>query len=164
MGRGRAMKAKSVILNVLCAIAAVGWRFGWPSEHQARLTTGGGEPRLSDSSWTRWPVLAAENERLSNLVARASQSRSLSEDQLRELLRLRGEVGALRQQGKELETARRAAGSRSAGNQLSSQASRSRPLRLPRIIGPRDSWAFAGYASTRTPPCKLPSGPRTRVT
>ncbi len=46
--------------------------------------------------------LAADNQLLSNLVAQANPSQSLPPDQLRELLRLRGEVGALRQQSKEL--------------------------------------------------------------
>jgi len=40
---------------------------------------------------------SAENERLSNLVARSTSSQALSPDQLRELLRLRGQVGLLRQ-------------------------------------------------------------------
>jgi hypothetical protein len=50
--------------------------------------------------------LIADNERLSNLVAQASGSQSLTDDQLRELLRLRGEAGVLREQRKELETLR----------------------------------------------------------
>ena len=41
--------------------------------------------------------LSADNERLSNLVARSASSQELSPDQLRELLRLRGQVGLLRQ-------------------------------------------------------------------
>jgi RNA polymerase sigma factor (sigma-70 family) len=46
--------------------------------------------------------LATENERLSNVVAQASRAQAFSEDQLRELLKLRGEVGRLRQQSNEL--------------------------------------------------------------
>jgi RNA polymerase sigma factor (sigma-70 family) len=42
--------------------------------------------------------LAAENESLSNRVAQATLARPLADDQFRELLRLRGEVGMLRQQ------------------------------------------------------------------
>lgn len=49
--------------------------------------------------------LKNDNERLSNRVAQASQSLSLSSDRLRELLRLRGEVGMLRRQQRELEQA-----------------------------------------------------------
>jgi hypothetical protein len=47
--------------------------------------------------------LAAENERLSNTVNQADGSAPLPQDQVHELLRLRGEVGALRQKAKELD-------------------------------------------------------------
>ena len=50
----------------------------------------------------RLSQLAAENERLSNLVAQASQSMPTTIEPARELLRLRGEVGALRRQNQEL--------------------------------------------------------------
>jgi len=50
--------------------------------------------------------LAHENARLSNLVARAAETRTLSQDQLRELMKLRGEVGLLRKQTNELDTLR----------------------------------------------------------
>jgi hypothetical protein len=47
--------------------------------------------------------LEMENDRLSNLVARAHGSSAIGDDQLRELLRLRGEVGMLRSQTNQLE-------------------------------------------------------------
>jgi hypothetical protein len=46
--------------------------------------------------------LGEENQRLSNLVAQASGRQSLPQEQMRELLRLRGEVGRLRQENKEM--------------------------------------------------------------
>ncbi|MGO8928120.1 MAG: hypothetical protein ACLQU3_14705 [Limisphaerales bacterium] len=46
--------------------------------------------------------LAVENERLSSMLTQANSAQALPQDQLRELLRLRGEVGSLRQQSKEL--------------------------------------------------------------
>src|ERR1017187_9263072 len=46
--------------------------------------------------------LGEENQRLSNLVAQASNPASLPKDQLGELLRLRGEVGPLRRQKAEV--------------------------------------------------------------
>jgi hypothetical protein len=46
--------------------------------------------------------LSAEYERLSHQVARAKGPQSLQPDQLRELLRLRGQIGMLRQAGKEM--------------------------------------------------------------
>jgi RNA polymerase sigma factor (sigma-70 family) len=50
--------------------------------------------------------LTIENERLSNLVTQASNGQSLAEDQVSELLRLRGEVGRLRQENKEMDSLR----------------------------------------------------------
>jgi RNA polymerase sigma factor (sigma-70 family) len=52
----------------------------------------------------RTAQLETENDRLSNLVARAHSP--ASDDQLRELLRLRGEVGMLRSQSNQLERLR----------------------------------------------------------
>ncbi|MGO8674987.1 MAG: RNA polymerase sigma factor [Limisphaerales bacterium] len=47
--------------------------------------------------------LETENDRLSNLVARAHGAPPIGDDQLRELLKLRGEVGMLRSQTNQLE-------------------------------------------------------------
>lgn len=51
---------------------------------------------------TRLNQLAADNERLSNLVAQANSPQSAPEQSNSELLRLRGEVGLLRQQSRDL--------------------------------------------------------------
>ena len=56
--------------------------------------------------------LKSDKEALSNRLAQATAPRSLSTGRLRELLRLRGEVGALRRQQRELEQALAAAQSR----------------------------------------------------
>jgi hypothetical protein len=82
--------------------------------------------------------LFAENERLSNLVAQASQSQPLSEEQMRELLRLRGEVAALRQPGKAPEPLP------TENRPVPTNAVPSAP---PLEYWPRVSWAFAGYAT-----------------
>lgn len=50
--------------------------------------------------------LTVENARLSNLVAQASTEPSFAEERMRELLRLRGEVGRLRQEHKEMDRLR----------------------------------------------------------
>jgi hypothetical protein len=55
------------------------------------------------SQTQRADSLLADNARLSNLLAQAASANSLSQRQLSELLRLRGEVGQLRQQVRELE-------------------------------------------------------------
>jgi hypothetical protein len=59
--------------------------------------------------------LKSDNEGLSNRVAQASRLPSLSSERLRELLKLRGEVGALRRQQRELEQAAVAAQSKARG-------------------------------------------------
>jgi RNA polymerase sigma factor (sigma-70 family) len=59
--------------------------------------------------------LQTDNEGLSNRVAQASRSPSLSSERLRELLKLRGEVGVLRRQQHELEQATGAAQSKTPG-------------------------------------------------
>jgi RNA polymerase sigma factor (sigma-70 family) len=59
--------------------------------------------------------LKSDNEGLSNRLAQANAARSLSTDRLRELLRLRGEVGGLRRQQRELERAVAAAQSKTPG-------------------------------------------------
>src|ERR1035441_4170953 len=81
--------------------------------------------------------LIADNERLSNLLAQANRPQSLADDRLEELLRLRGEAGVLRQQTKELETLR----------EENRQARAALASGLNTNYWPRDSWAFAGYAS-----------------
>jgi hypothetical protein len=142
------MKAKSVILNILCITAAVGVTIWLAVGHRARLRLGEENTALQQQL-EQMGGLFAENERLSNLVAHANSSQSLPDERLKELLRLRGEVGALRQQGKEIETLREE--NRQARVELES-------TRKPEKAGaaespatadywPRDSWAFAGYAS-----------------
>ena len=56
--------------------------------------------------------LKSDNEGLSNRVAQAGRSPSLSSERLRELLKLRGEVGVLRRQQRELDLAVAAAQSK----------------------------------------------------
>jgi outer membrane translocation and assembly module TamA len=109
------LKANSVILSVLGAGAVVGVAICVAVERQARLRVGE-ENKALRQQLDQMASLVEENERLSNLVAQASRSQSrpderleaqsLSDEQSLELLRLRGEVGALREQSKELETLR----------------------------------------------------------
>jgi hypothetical protein len=56
--------------------------------------------RLLEEQSLQIAELSAENQRLSTLVAQAESS-SLSGDQIRELMRLRGEIGRLRQSARE---------------------------------------------------------------
>ena len=93
--------------------------------------------------------LAAENQRLSNLVAQAKSRRSLSDDHFSELLKLRGEVGRLREQVKEVEAlreaTRRAAVALAAGQKPAGADPTPEPPSAD--FWPRDSWQFQGYAT-----------------
>jgi RNA polymerase sigma factor (sigma-70 family) len=60
-------------------------------------------------------LLKSNNESLSNRVAQANRSPSLSSERLRELLRLRGEVGQLRRHQRELEQVAAVAQSKARG-------------------------------------------------
>jgi len=142
------MKAKSAILDITWATAVVGVAIWLVVGRQGRV-------RLREENKTlrqqlaQMASLGAENERLSNLVSGASGPRSVSEDQLKELLRLRGEVGVLRQQSKELETLRNENRQASTSLESSLKAQSTAPAVAVATADywPRDSWAFAGYAS-----------------
>ena len=148
IGCGDTMKAKSVILSVLWAMALAGVTIWLAVEHQARLRQGEANTALRQQL-DPMAGLIAEHERLSNLLAQANGSQSLPDERLKELLRLRGEVGVLRQQGKEIEALRQE--NRQARAALESSL-KTRNAGAPRAAAnadywPRDSWAFAGYAS-----------------
>ena len=148
VGRGKGMNAKRVMLSVLCATAGVGVAVWLAVEYQGRLRLGE-ENKALRQQLDHLVGLVTENERLSNLVAQVSRSQSLSDDQSRELLRLRGEVGVLRERAKELEILR--------------QENRQARIALEYSFGtriadgteaiasaqywPRGSWSFVGYAT-----------------
>ena len=94
--------------------------------------------------------LEADNERLSNLVAQATNQ--LPKEQFMELLKLRGEVGLLRQQTnglKKLQEQNRQlqVALTSRNNSQNFQAANLPPKTLPLAVYPKTSWAFAGYAT-----------------
>lgn len=142
------MKAKSVILIVLCTTALVGVAIWLTVETQTRLGQGE-ENKALRQQLGREAALVAENQRLSNLVAQVNRLQSLPDDQLKELLRLRGEVGVLRQQGKDIETLREE--NRQARIALATSFNTRNPGAAGVSAGAeywaRDSWAFVGYAS-----------------
>jgi hypothetical protein len=102
-------------VNIICILATAGLAACLVLDRQASLKLGrdnnGLRLRLSQMD-----TLVAENQRLSNLVAEANGSPSrpnrlaelplATDDQAKELVRLRDEVVALRQQSKEIETLR----------------------------------------------------------
>jgi len=94
--------------------------------------------------------LTTENERLSNLIAQANNTRSLSSNEMNDLLRLRGEVGMLRRQTNELgklrEENRRLQVAPANAGQKSASPNPAED-RAGQVDFPRESWAFAGYAN-----------------
>jgi len=142
------MRAPSVITSVVCIGAVVGLAIWFAAEYQARLRLGE-EHKTLEGQLKQMAGLIAENERLSNLLARANPTASLPDDHLRELLRLRGEVGLLRQQSKELETARTENRQAHAALESSLQGQGAGGAKAPATADywPQDSWRFTGYAS-----------------
>jgi hypothetical protein len=88
-------------LGVLSAVALAGTAVFLMMQQQS-MTRLREENQALQRQQDQMAQLTAENERLSNSVSQASSSGSLSQDQVHELLRLRGEVGTLRQKAKEL--------------------------------------------------------------
>ena len=83
-------------------------------------------------------ILAAENTRLSNLLAQVSHSLSTTTQSTKELLRLRGEVGVLRRQNQEL-----------AGTVEGGQRAPIGPAEA-QAFEPSASWTDAGNATPQT--------------
>jgi hypothetical protein len=89
--------------------------------------------------------LSAENERLSNQVARVKGTPSLPPDELRELLRLRGQIGLLRQAGTEmaqLQAANEQLRATTAGSEQQLAQARAAPN-----FWAKEQLTFAGYAN-----------------
>jgi RNA polymerase sigma factor (sigma-70 family) len=92
---------KTLIATVLAAVAGTAiYEAGQVSRLRDQLQTLRQDPVLSAQQITQFK---ANNESLSNQLTRANSTPSLSTERLRELLRLRGEVGMLRQRQRELE-------------------------------------------------------------
>ena len=142
------MRAKSVIFSILCTTAAVGVAIWLGVGQRDRLRLGGENTALRQQL-DQMGGLVAENEWLSNLVAQANRSQSLPDAQLKELLRLRGEVGALRQQGKEIETLREENHQARVALESTRKPEKADAAESPATADywPRDSWVFVGYAS-----------------
>ena len=109
------MKLIRTILSIVCTLAAAGLAIRVAVEHETRVGLDQQDNALREHL-SQMDQVIAENQRLSNLVAQASSSPSQpserseapspTDERLKELVRLRGEVEALRQQSKEIETLR----------------------------------------------------------
>ncbi len=137
------MTMTRLALGFVCVIAVIGVAASLVVQHssEAKLSEQAETARQQAEQITQ---LSAENGRLSNLVVQAGSSQPLSPDQLSELLRLRGQLGRLRQAAQELAHLEAAnqqlrAAQSTAAQQLA--AARSAPN-----FWPKDQLAFAGYA------------------
>ena len=136
-------------LTSAVGIAAVAGLAVWAAfEHQRRVGLGR-EHQALEQQLVEMARFITSNEQLSSLLAHAKSPPTLTDDQSRELLRLRGQVGVLRQQSRELETVREE--NRQARAALESSLE-SRNTAAPKAAAtadywPQDSWAFKGYAS-----------------
>ena len=129
-------KLKAGIISLV--VAGVGSSFVIQHQAQVKLREENVSLRLQVEQLAQ---MTAENELLSIRIEQERASRSLSNDQRNELMRLRREVGELRKQQQAHDTARTAAGSQGAPTaEAASEA-----VSLQTI--PRESWAFVGYAT-----------------
>jgi len=139
---------KDGIINVFCAavVAALGLAFAFEQQDGRQLAA---QRRALETKARELDDLAAENRRLSSLLTQASAAPSLEAGESRELLKLRGEVGRLREQTKDLEAVRKdnqqahAAlenGSRGAGSTGAKAAA-------TEDYWPQGSWTFKGFGT-----------------
>ncbi len=89
------MNTTTFRLGIVCAVVVASIATPMVIKHNAAVSLRENNAALRQQTG-RLAQLAGENQRLSNLVAQAKPS--LSDEQFRELLRLRGEMGMLRQQ------------------------------------------------------------------
>jgi len=91
-------KLKPAIVGTVAAVAVVALVI---FQHQSvsRLRE---QNRILQEQQSKASQLGSENERLSNLLAQVNLEQAMQQDQVHELLKLRGEVTSLRQQSKEL--------------------------------------------------------------
>ena len=134
----------SIIPGLAGAVVLLGLTAGLVMEHQTKLELREDQQALQQQL-DRVTDLLAGQERQASLPVTASPAPSLAADPT-EVLRLRAEVGALRQLTNELEPASK--------ENLAAHAAWDRYLAdaaAPKVatadFWPRDSWSFAGFAS-----------------
>lgn len=139
------MKQNSILTSVVCIAIVFGLMIGVALEHRIRLRLGK-EHQTLEKQLGQMAELVARNGQLSNLVNQRKAPQSLPNDQLRELLRLRGQIGMLRQQTNELEAVR--AENRQARAALETTVKNQAARTVATAdYWPQDSWTFAGYGS-----------------
>lgn len=133
---------KKLILGFAVVIVIAGIAASWAIHHRAETQLRERDDSLRQQAETI-ASLSGENQRLSNLVEQAKSARPLSQDQLRELARLRGQVGPLRQTGAEKSgLAEKNARLKAAREELEKRVAEEQAA--PNYW-PKDQLAFAGY-------------------
>ena len=128
-------------------IAAVAGLAVWAAlEHQRRVGLGR-EHQALEQQLVEMARFITSNEQLSSLLAQANSARSLTDGQSRELLRLRGQVGVLRQQGREFEAVREENRQARAALENSLKGQNTAKAAATADYWPQDSWTFRGFAS-----------------
>ena len=128
------LAASAVLVGIVAAIFLL--------QHQAQMKLRE-ENALLREQVRRFDEAGNENQRGSNPLQGAANSAQLPKEEFQELLRLRGEVGALRSQQKEIQMVQ-------AENRRLLLAQSPRPATAAQPAAqdsfPRETWAFAGYA------------------
>lgn len=140
------MNPTSAIANYFLPALVVGLAIGLAAQREARIKAGTEHAALEQQVEILRSI-AAENAQLSNLVARAGVAKSLPADETSELLRLRGEVTALRQKTSNLESVVKENREVHAAPDSSARGTNVVEAAATADYWPRKSWAFAGYAS-----------------
>jgi hypothetical protein len=132
--------------NIIFSSAVVALALWLAAEHQT-LRARTAEHGLLEQQVREMADLAARNEQLSNQLTAGSSPEPLPHDQFMELLRLRGEVGALKQKQTDLDKARKEnQQSHAVLAQYLQTLSETNPVATA-DYWPRGSWTNAGYAS-----------------
>lgn len=100
------MKPKHLLAYIVLPAIVTALAIGLAVEHHARLGLVAEHQALEQQS-RQMAELAAGNQQLSNRLSQAGLPKPLPPDTLRELLRLRGQVGVLRRQQTDLAQARK---------------------------------------------------------
>jgi hypothetical protein len=141
------MNSTKLKLGIVGAVVAAGITASLLIQQSARIQLRA-EDALLQQQADEMTELQAENERLSNRIAQAQSSPSLTTEQHHELLRLRNEVGGLRRAGMEK-------GQLQATNALLRAALEAPERELAAARAAPNFWAkeqlgFAGYATPET--------------
>ena len=134
------------LANILFPAAVAALALWLAAEHRV-LRARTAEHQLLEQQFNQMADLAARNEQLSNQLAAGISSERLPQDQFMELLRLRGEVGALKQNQTNFDKARKENQQTHTvlARYLQSLAE-TNPIATA-DYWPRGSWTNAGYAS-----------------